>query len=198
MAKSIKKRNWTFLLYPESAPPDWLRILQDKGLSGAVSPLHDKDFNEADNTPKKAHYHIILCFSGPTTYNVVKSICDELNCPIPKPIESVKGLYRYLTHKDNPEKAQYSDTDIIEFGGFCYRDYCDMTRSEVLQNIKIIHILIKENKIVEYSELLDFLLDNDLSDLYDVATSHTILFGKYLDSVRNRLSKKSNNKEMSD
>ena len=28
MAKNIKKRNWAFVLYPESAPADWEEQLQ--------------------------------------------------------------------------------------------------------------------------------------------------------------------------
>lgn len=28
MAKNIKKRNWAFVLYPESAPADWREQLQ--------------------------------------------------------------------------------------------------------------------------------------------------------------------------
>lgn len=45
MAKNIKKRNWAFVLYPESAPADWREQLQKTGLQCAISPLHDKDMN---------------------------------------------------------------------------------------------------------------------------------------------------------
>ena len=46
-----KKRNWAFVIYPESLPEDWLDILRMSGLPIAISPLHDKDVN-ADGTPK--------------------------------------------------------------------------------------------------------------------------------------------------
>ena len=78
MAKNIKKRNWAFVLYPESAPADWREQLQKTGLQCAISPLHDKDMNP-DNTPKKPHYHVILTYSGPTSYNVVKALTDGFN-----------------------------------------------------------------------------------------------------------------------
>lgn len=183
--KSTKKRNWAFVLYPESAPADWLDKLKLSGLMGAVSPLHDKDMN-ADGEPKKAHYHIILVYAGPTSFNVVNALCESLNQPIPQPLESVRGYYRYLTHKDNPEKYQYSDTDIVTFGGFDYRDYVEMTRSEVLKCIRSVQALIRDNDISEYSDLLDLLDDNDMTEEYDVASSHTMLFGKYIDSRRNK------------
>ena len=102
----IKKRNWGFVLYPESAPIDWIDNLKIKGITFAVSPLHDKDVNPTGES-KKEHYHVILCFGSPTTFNNVKAITDELNQPIPIPLESVRGYYRYFTHKDNPEKYQY-------------------------------------------------------------------------------------------
>ena len=73
--KVVKKRNWTFVLYPESAPADWLEKLQLTGLQAEISPLHDKDINP-DGTVKKAHYHIIVCYSGPTSYTVVKGLTD--------------------------------------------------------------------------------------------------------------------------
>ena len=61
-----KARYWAFVLYLESAPENWKEILQLKGIPFCISPYHDKDLN-ADYTPKKPHYHIILCFKGPTT-----------------------------------------------------------------------------------------------------------------------------------
>ena len=77
--KNVKKRYWAMILYPESAPDNWKDKLVESGIQCAVSPLHDKDKN-ADNTPKKAHYHIILCYEGPTTFKNVNSLCESLNC----------------------------------------------------------------------------------------------------------------------
>ena len=56
--KNVKKRNWAFVLYPESAPENWKEQLQLTGLPCVISPIHDKDVNP-DGTPKKAHHHII-------------------------------------------------------------------------------------------------------------------------------------------
>ena len=50
--ENLKKRNWTFVLYPESAPSDWIEQLKLSGLMCAVSPLHDKDVNPTGE-PKK-------------------------------------------------------------------------------------------------------------------------------------------------
>jgi len=122
----VKKRNWAFVVYPTkeqldilnsrydgsdgygTLPDNWIEILQLSGLQYAVSPIHDKDENP-DKTIKKPHYHVIVSYGSPTTYNNVKSLTDSLNAPIPQALEQIRGYYRYLTHKDNPEKYQYDE-----------------------------------------------------------------------------------------
>lgn len=183
--KIVKKRNWAFVLYPDSAPADWLDRLQRTGLQCEISPLHDKDINP-DNTLKKAHYHIIVCYSGPTSYNVVKALTDSLNQPIPQPLEQVKGYHRYLTHKDNPEKYQYDPRDIKTINGFNIIDYSDFTRSEILECKKEIFALIRSQKFVEYYDLINFLQDNDLTEWLDCVSSNTLLFNSYLRSRRHK------------
>lgn len=183
--KSIKKRNWAFVLYPESAPADWFERLKQSGLMGAISPLHDKDVN-ADGEPKKAHYHVILVYGNTTTFNNVKSLTDSLNQPIPQALEQIRGYYRYLTHKDNPEKYQYSDTDIVTFGGFDISDFVEMTKSEVTKYIKEIHAFVRDNNITEYSDLCDMLIDAGLEELYEVAINHTLFVNSYISSRRNK------------
>ncbi len=178
----LKKRNWGGVVYPESAPEDWKEILKLKGLTFAVSPLHDKDINPTGEK-KKAHYHIILTFPGPTTDKTVNQIMEELDQPIAIPLESVRGYYRYFTHKDNPEKYQYNENDIELFNGF---DVTDVLNSfEVFQCLKDIQMLIIENSIFEYSDLLDYLLSNDFMELWNVACSHTLFLNTYITSKRN-------------
>ena len=191
--KSTKKRNWAFVLYPESAPENWREVLQKSGLQCAISPLHDKDLDPTGK-PKKAHYHIILAYSGPTSFNVVKGLCDSLNQPIPQPLEQIRGYYRYLTHKDNPEKAQYNDVDITTINGFNISDYVEMTKSEVIIIKKQLQQLIREADILEYSDFCDFLLDNEMNTEYEVATNNTYFFDKYIASRRNK-NKASNKSE---
>lgn len=181
--KEVKKRFWTVVLYPESAPEDWREQIKQSGLVFAVSPLHDRDIN-ADGTPKKPHHHLILVYNGPTTYNNVKSFCEELNQPIPKPLESVRGMYRYFTHEENPEKAQYDKSKIEHHNGFNLSDFCELMKSEVNALKLAIFKLIDEVDIVEYSQLIYFLIDNEMFDELDVASSHTLLFNTVITSRR--------------
>lgn len=188
-----KKRNWGAVIYPESAPVDWKEILKLKGITFAVSPLHDSDINPTGES-KKEHYHIIMCFPGPTTDKTVNQIIvEELKQPIAIPLESVRGYYRYFTHKDNPEKHQYDDKDIELFNGFDVTDV--LNNFEVFQYLKQIQLLIIENEILEYSDLLDYLMSNDLQEMWNVASSHTLFLNTYITSKRHKLEKHEKEKD---
>lgn len=180
---NVKKRNWAFVLYPESAPSDWREQLQLTGLQCAVSPLHDKDVNP-DGEPKKAHYHIIVCYSGPTSFNVVKGLTDKLNQPIPIALEQVKGYYRYFTHKDNPEKYQYNESEISTINGFNIFDFVELTRSEVNKIKSELIELIQTMHFIEYYAFVCYVKANLSSEYLDVANNNTMLFSTLLKSAR--------------
>ena len=183
-----RKRNWAFVMYPESAPENWQEILQKTGLQCAVSPLHDSDMN-ADETQKKSHWHVILAYSGPTSFDVVARLTASLNATIPQPLEQLKGYYRYLTHKDNPEKTQYSEADIIAINGFSIRDFIEMSKNEVTQAKREIMKFVEENDITEYCDLLVELDRHNLSDMWDVAANNTIFCDAYIRSRRHKFEK---------
>lgn len=187
--KEVKKREWTFLIYPESAPQDWRDNIRQRGLIAAASPLHDRDIN-ADGTPKKPHHHIIVVYDGPTTYsNVLKLSQGELNGTIPKPLDSPRGMYTYFTHEDNPEKAQYNKSDIEHFNGFNITDLCMLKASEI-QAIKLAVLdFIDDNDIIEYADLVKYLRAADLRDEAWVAMDNTFFFNSYISSRRNSYSR---------
>ena len=180
---NVKKRNWAFVLYPESAPENWLEILQQTGLQCAISPLHQYD-TEPTGEVKKAHYHIILCYSGPTSFNVVNQLTHSLNQPIPQALEQVRGYYRYFTHKDNPDKYQYDERDIQTVNGFNILDFADMTKSEILAIKFRLTALIKEQGFVEYKDFIDCVMERGLAEEFDVASGNTLYFNSYIRSNR--------------
>jgi len=185
--KLSKKRNWAFVAYPESLPKNWQEILTQTGLPIAISPLHDKDENP-DGTKKKPHYHIILIYSGPTSFSVVQTLTQKLNAPAPIPLEAVRGYYRYLTHKDNPEKVQYDEKEIKTLNGFSILDFIEMSRSEVLNIKKELIFLIMTENFIEYADFINHLLEKGNTEFLDVAMSNTYFFDKYLSSRRHRTS----------
>lgn len=200
---SGKKRNWAFVVYPTqkylasigssydgsdgwgSAPSDWQVMLQLSGLQYAISPLHDKDtLDDGSGRIKKPHWHVIVVYGSPTTPANVKRLTDSFNSPAPIPLEQVRGYYRYFTHKDNPDKAQYDDAAVVTGGGFNIADFIELSKSEVLEIKFKLQQLIRERDIDEYEVFMDYVQDNLDRLMYDVASSNTIFFNTYLRSRR--------------
>lgn len=123
--KDERKRNWVFVVYPESAPENWREVLREQMVPGFISPLHDKDVN-ADGEDKKPHWHVMLTFRGKKSYEQVKEITDLLNAPAPQPCKDIRAYARYLCHLDNPEKAQYAQEDVESL---CGADYLEKVKS---------------------------------------------------------------------
>ena len=79
-----RARAWTALMYQESPPDGWMEKLSNLLVEALISPLHDQDVwtveDEVENTshkagePKKAHWHIVVSYKNPTTYEIAKSL----------------------------------------------------------------------------------------------------------------------------
>ena len=199
--KVLKKRYWAFIIYPTedflknkkslydgsdgygTAPNNFLDVLKELCIPCCVSPLHDCDVN-ADGVFKKPHYHVILTFDGPTTFENVVELIKPFNSPIPQPLSSLKGYYRYLTHMDNPDKYQYDSKDILHFSNFDILSFSDLKKGEIFKIKKELTSLINDKKIYEYIDLLFYCFEN-LSDEYsEVVASNTYFFTSVLKSAR--------------
>ena len=162
-----RKRNWSFIVYPDSAPKKWQSVLADYHVPFIVSPLHSKDRKD-DGTFKKAHYHVLILFSGKKSYNQVKQITDKLSSPIPKAVASTKGLVRYFAHLDNPEKAQYDPSEIKGFCGADVDSYFTMSRSTRRSVLKDITQYILNNHVTDLSTLVQEALDRNDDNWFSI------------------------------
>jgi len=180
----VKGRDWTFIVYPESAPKNWRDFLDETRMRWIESPLHDKDTNP-DGTIKKAHWHIMLSADGPITLSRVKKIIKPLNCPVPQKVGSGIGMVRYFIHLDNPEKYQYKMSDIIGHNGADVAGYFQLTQTSRLSIMKEIVKFIIDNKIDNYADFLEYcILQKDNDDWFEVAIDHnTLAINKLLDGV---------------
>ncbi len=123
---------WTIIVYPESAPANWVDILNEYHTPWACSPLHDKDLS-ANGEPKKAHWHILINFGKvKKSFSQVSEIAKKLNAPTVKICHSIVGLVRYMTHRDDADKYQYDVQDIKAYCGFDLEDYLKPTTSECM------------------------------------------------------------------
>lgn len=180
-----KGRIWAFVAYPESAPSDWIERLRLSGLKIAISPLHDADLN-ADESEKKPHWHIIAVWENPTTYNVALGLAKKVKGTNPIRLEQIRGYYRYLSHEDNPEKAQYDKNEIIHLNSFNIADFIELTRREVLNFKNEIVDIIEGNDLTEYYDLIMLLKSFERADLWEVASNNTLFFNSILKSRRHK------------
>lgn len=181
--KILKGRDWTFIVYPESAPKNWRNILNDTHMAWVESPLHNKDKNP-DGTIKKFHWHVLLKADGPITFTAVKDIIEPLNTPIPQKVRSVKGMIRYFAHLDNPEKHQYNLNDIVPHNGAEISNFLKPSANQNLSYVKDIFKFIKKKEIDNYVDFLDYCLQTDNDNWFDIAINHnTLAINKMLDAM---------------
>lgn len=184
--KEQRTRNWTFVLYEDSAPENWRTILDEEHIEWVESPWHDKDVN-ADGEPKKKHKHIMVCFGGVKSYEQVKELTDKLNCPIPQRCHNAKAMVRYMAHLDNPEKAQYSVSDIVGHGGIDIAELLRPSSSERYSLIRDILEYIKLSGCTEFQDLMDYAAAEHFDDWFPLLCDNSaFVVGQYIKSQRHR------------
>lgn len=181
--KDDRSTNWATVVYPESAPDNWLGILRDMMIPCFVSPLHDNDYN-ADGEPKKPHYHVQFCFDSNSkrSREQIKELTDKIGGVGQEKVASRSGYCRYLIHRDNPDKAQYSYNDIICIGNV------DLERTFGSQYnkhecLKEMMQFIAENNILILSDLADYAAEHRPDDWFKIITDSSAYFlDKYMKS----------------
>lgn len=181
-----RTRNWTCVVYPESAPNNWRDFIDELHIEWVESPLHDRDF-DADGEPKKPHWHVLLLYDCVKTFEQVKDLTDKLNAPIPQKCGGVKGLVRYMAHLDNPDKAQYSIGDIVGHGGIDIASLLKPSSSERYQLIAEMMDFVQEQNILEMEDLLIFARHNRFDDWFPLLCDNSAyIMGAFLKSRRHR------------
>lgn len=184
--KDSRTRNWTFVLYEDSAPDNWREILDDLHIEWIESPWHDKDVN-ADGLPKKKHKHIALLFGGVKSYEQVKEVSDKLNSPIPQRCHNVKSMVRYMAHLDNPEKAQYNQSDIIAHGGVDLAELLRPSSSERYTLLREMIDYVRSAGVTEFQDLVDYASSERFDDWFPLLCDNSSYFiGQYIKSQRHR------------
>lgn len=177
-----KSKYFCCILYPDSFSYDIdkvVKALAEEHLTFALSPIHDRDI-EDDGSPKKAHYHLLLSYSSATTLNNIRGWFKA--CGIPESdLHSIRvcasgvGYYRYLTHKDNPEKAQYCDNDIRVFNDFdeVFKKFSNSECDKIDKLVRIFQI-VDELNTISFHNLIQYLMLNE-RDLFKMLTSSSAL-----------------------
>ena len=185
--KDTRTRNWTFFVYPDSAPENWRDILDEMHMPWIESPLHDKDV-DANGELKKAHWHILLLFGSKKSYEQVREITLRLKAPNPQKVMNLKGVVRYFAHMDDPDKFQYSKSEIIGHAGADPLIYLSASSGERYQLIKEMISFVKENEVDEIQDLIDYAMENRFDDWFPLLCDNSaFIMNNYIKSIRHRV-----------
>ena len=179
--KDGRTRNYATVVYPESAPENWLDIVREAKIPVFVSPLHEFDTNPTGEH-KKPHYHVIVAYENKKNPEQAREFFESfggVGCEI---VQSLRGYARYLCHLDNPEKHQYSPDDVLSFGGADYIGTIGLPIDKYKSISEMIDFCI-EQSIYCYADLLEY-AKNERFDWFRVLCDNgTVVIKEYLKSL---------------
>ena len=180
--KDGRIRNYATIVYPDSAPDNWQEILADLRIPALVSPLHDKDVNP-DGVLKKPHYHVLMCTEGKKTREQFREMASSFGGVGSEIVQSIRGYSRYLCHLDNPEKAQYSVTDIKSFGGADFEAYVTLP-SDLSKQVKLMQRFCVSHNVRSFSFFANLCAEDFPDWHYILLFKCTNYFKAYFSSAR--------------
>lgn len=195
-----KARYFTFLLYPESIPEDWVERLELLDVPIAISPIHDKDLSDMDGQKyKKAHYHVIYVAKNPVTADSVRikikrCLGDKSVALVKIVATSMENMYLYLTHESKDavakNKVKYSRKDIKLINNFDIDRYITLDVEDKEDMLNEVCDLIDEHDLANMRELRRFVKLHgseynlpSMKVINSVLRSHTGLLRLYFDAV---------------
>lgn len=169
---------WQFVLYPESAPNDWLELLRATQVPCAVSPLH-----KADDSIGKAHYHVLMCFNRACSDKRARQVClacgganGYVQC-----VFAPSGAYEYLTHKNNPEKEQFDESALPELLNGFMPPHIELDDEEMMTECID---LVFEYNILEFKDLCNHFRRQNQSEKANWVVRHAYGLKVLIDSIR--------------
>ena len=195
-----KARYFTFLLYPESIPNDWIDNLELIGVPIAISPLHDKDLSDVEGQKyKKEHYHVIYVSKNPVTaesvrLKVKRSLGDKSVAMVQIVSTSMENMYLYLTHESKDaiakNKHKYSKADIWLLNNFDIDRYVTLDVEDKDDMLNDVCDLIDDHNLANMRELRRFVKLHgveyglpSMKIINSVLRAHTGLIRLYFDAV---------------
>ena len=176
-----RSKNWATIVYPDSAPENWLQILGELKMELFISPLHDKD-ELPDGTQKKPHYHVLFMFSSMKTLEQAQEFFNMVCGVGYEKVATVRGYGRYLCHLDNPEKALYDTADVMSFGGADYFSVINLVTDKYVTLAEILDFC-DDNGIYIYSQLIRWCRCNKFEWFRCLCDGGSFMVKEYLKSA---------------
>ena len=197
--KGTRFAAWTLIFYPDSAPGNWdaqlAANLSEVHLPVWVSPVHDRDeWTEADElknpahkagTLKKPHYHLVAQYPNPVTREMFLADFGFLKGPENvKQVKSLISMVRYLIHKDDPDKAQYSRENVKAYGGADIGLLDAVGDGEFDVLLAAMMDFIDENGITSFAGFIRYCRKNEITWFKTLNRRGAYIIEKYIKSNR--------------
>lgn len=176
--EKYRAKTHSLIIYPEWESIDdvLLKLSKENTLFTGISPLHDKDVytdGEHAGEPKKPHYHVVLRYKNAVWSS---AISDRTGVPhqykIFEPTVSFRGSVRYLIHHDDPDKYQYSKSDIWTNNQVmldsCFEDLSvDEDDNDLLFSMQYLYNALQEYNFPSLLEFHMFAIEHGFGDCYN-------------------------------
>lgn len=165
-----KSRYFSFILYPDSTPSDWVQKLELIGVPMAISPIHDKDLSNVEGVMyKKAHYHIIYIAANPVTADSVRkkiqrSLGQKSLAKVQIIATTVEHVYQYLTHESKDaiakKKHKYDAKDIVLLNNFDLDRYIVVDSEDKKDLLNLLLKIIVQERLANVIDLAEWVAKN--------------------------------------
>lgn len=179
--KANRKRVFGTVVYDESAPDNWIDIIRSAHVQAFIIK-HDKDFDDVGEI-KKTHYHVMIMFEGVKSDEQWEEFRNTFGGVGTEEIRSSRGYARYLCHLDDPNKYQYSITDVLELGGACYSEVIG-SGSDRYKCISEMTDYCREYHITRYADLFDYAKRSEPEWFHSLCDNSSFVIEAYIKSLR--------------
>jgi len=113
-------------VFSASLKPAWTHeqitnwLSEHKGAFDAYVITHTRDLNEDTGQIAEPHTHIYIEYDTPRKVSTVARLLGVADNFV-EVVRNKKGMLRYLTHKDQPTKANYSDDEVYTNADIDYK-----------------------------------------------------------------------------
>lgn len=153
--KNSRIRHFFLVLYCTKLELDAMLLKNLQRVSAYVYIEHDKCVYDSDlkdndgnfvhraGEPEKRHIHLLISFYNGHTFSAVKKLfTTEMDNPRVEPVNDMVSCYEYLTHKNNSEKYQYLESELVFHNEEYYQNL--LRNGEKRDNDNIAMLIVKD------------------------------------------------------
>ena len=138
MNKVKQARTWSLVVYNYDAFDLMIQLSTIESLVHYAYIVHSKDVQE-NGEVKKEHIHLLVNLSVPVTLKWLERRLYTFNSLegtlIGEPVTDKRMCFRYLTHKDDKDKYQYNDNEVLSNDLYYWTSDLKDKTSDVLEMI---------------------------------------------------------------